>query len=68
MIRAVCLISNSIAIAKVSSVWHRVAKGGLDTRPLQWQTAFVGWYSGLQSMCETVSLVVSSPFGGRGMW
>ena len=67
MMRAVCVISNSTAIAKVSSVWHRVAKGGLDTGPLQWQTAFVGWYSGLQSMCETVSPVVSSPGGCSGM-
>ena len=44
VMRAVCVISNSTAIAKVSSVWHRFAKEGLDTPPLQWRTVLLGGF------------------------
>ena len=40
----------------VSSVWHRFARGGLDTPPAQWQTVH-GWCCGLQSSCEILSTV-----------
>ena len=40
----------------VSSVWHRVARGGLDTPPAQWQTVY-RWCFGLQSLCEVLSTV-----------
>ena len=66
MMRAVCVISNSTAIAKVSSVWHRAAKE--DWTPSLCSCKLFCWvYSGLQSMCETVSPVVSSSGGGSGM-
>ena len=42
VMRAVCVISNSTAIAKVSSFRHRATKEGLDTPPLQWQTVLLG--------------------------
>ena len=41
VMRGVCVVSNSTAITKVSSVWHRVAKEGLDIPPLQWQTVLL---------------------------
>ena len=63
VMRAVCVISSCTAIAKVSSVWHRVAKEGLDSPPLQWRTVLLGGFVACSRCVRPCRPVSVAPVG-----
>ena len=66
VMRGVCVVSNTTAIAKVSSVWCRVAKGGLDMPPLQWQTVLLSGIVACSRCVRPCRPLSVAPVGGSG--